>query len=268
MKKILGRVDSLPQIVSKVERKEAIKNIDEIIDASDVIMVARGDLGIELEESKVIIYQKEIIKKCLRKAKPVIVATQMLDSMINNPIPTRAEVSDVSNAVIDHTDAVMLSGESANGKYPVKTVETMNKIVVETESSPFDDTTVCNLDKDIQSDYISIINSACGLVRNSNTKAIVLFTQTGYTARLMSNHRFEELMIVATKNPKTYNQLSIVWGARAYLLKEEEDNDNFIDAILEKCKIEGKLKLGDKVVVVKGTAEKGTLPTIGITEVK
>ncbi|MDP1620214.1 MAG: pyruvate kinase, partial [bacterium] len=115
IKKILGRKDSLPQIVVKIERKEAIDNIDEIIEAADVVMVARGDLGIELAESKVIIYQKEIIAKCLRSAKTVIVATQMLDSMINNPIPTRAEVSDVTNAVIDHTDAVMLSGESASG---------------------------------------------------------------------------------------------------------------------------------------------------------
>ena len=268
MKKILGRETNLPQIVSKVERKEALKNLDEIIDASDVVMVARGDLGIEMEESKVVIYQKEIIKKCLIKVKPVIVATQMLDSMINNPIPTRAEVSDVSNAVIDHTDAVMLSGESANGKYPAKAVEMMNKIAIETENSPFDDTTACNSDKAIQSDYISIINSACCLVRNSNTKAIILFTESGYTARLMSNHRFEKLMIVATKNPKTYNQLSIVWGARAYLLKEEEYNDEFIASILEKCKNENKLKQGDKVVVVRGAAGKDVLPTIGMTEVK
>jgi pyruvate kinase len=132
IKEILGRENDLPQIVAKIERKEAIENIDEIIKATDVIMVARGDLGIEMDESKVVLYQKEIIAKCLRKARIVIVATQMLDSMINNPIPTRAEVSDVSNAVIYHTDAVMLSGESASGKYPVEAVETMSKIIRDT----------------------------------------------------------------------------------------------------------------------------------------
>lgn len=268
MKKILGREDNLPQIVSKIERKDAIDNLDEIIEATDVIMVARGDLGIELEESKVVLYQKEIIKKCLQFARPVIVATQMMDSMIENPIPTRAEVSDVSNAVIDHTDAVMLSGETAGGKHPEKTVEMMNKIIINTEDSPFDDIDVCNLKQDVMTDYISIINGACSLVRNSNAKAIILFTQTGYTARLMSNHRLEKLLIVATKDPKIYNQLSIVWGVRAYLLKEGDYDDEFIASILEKCKSEGKLKQDDKVIVVKGKVEKGMLPTIGMTEVK
>jgi len=267
MKKILGREENLPQIVSKIERKEAINNLDEIIEASDVIMVARGDLGIELEESKVVLYQKQIIKKCLKLAKPVIVATQMMDSMIENPIPTRAEVSDVSNAVIDHTDAVMLSGESANGKYPAKTVAMMNKIVTDTEESPFDDIDVCFFNQDLMTDYISIINGACSLARNSKASAIILFTESGYTARMMSNHRLEKLLIVATNNPMVYNQLSIVWGARAYLLKEEE-NEKFVDLILEKCKNENKLKVGDQVVVIKGRKDKNKLPTIGMTQVK
>jgi pyruvate kinase len=127
------------KIVPKIERKEAIKNIDEIIDESDAVMVARGDLGIELPESEVVIYQKEIVTKCRQKNKPVIVATQMLESMIENPIPTRAEVSDISNAVIDHADFVMLSGESANGKYPVEAVKMMREIIEKVEESPLDD---------------------------------------------------------------------------------------------------------------------------------
>ncbi len=139
IKHFYGEEKQVPQIVSKIERKEAIKNIDEIIDASDMIMVARGDLGIELPESEVIIYQKEIVTKCQEKNRPVIVATQMLESMIENPIPTRAEVSDISNAVIDRVDAVMLSGESANGKYPVEAVKMMREIIEKVEATPLDD---------------------------------------------------------------------------------------------------------------------------------
>ncbi|HPN55033.1 MAG TPA: pyruvate kinase [Candidatus Moranbacteria bacterium] len=127
------------QIIPKVERKEALKNIDEIIDESDVVMVARGDLGIEMPESEVVIYQKEIVNKCREKNKPVIVATQMMESMMENPIPTRAEVSDISNAVIDHADFVMLSGESANGKYPAEAVKMMEEIIEKVEKSPLDD---------------------------------------------------------------------------------------------------------------------------------
>jgi len=129
----------LAKVIPKVERKEAMKNIDEIIDAADMVMVARGDLGIELPESEVVIYQKEIETKCQEKNKPVIVATQMMESMIKNPIPTRAEVSDVSNAVIDRADAVMLSGESANGKYPVEAVKMMREIIEKVEATPLDD---------------------------------------------------------------------------------------------------------------------------------
>ncbi len=251
MKKILGREKSLPQIVSKVERKEAIKNIDEIVAASDVVMVARGDLGIELDESKVVIYQKEIIAKCLRAVKPVIVATQMLDSMINNPIPTRAEVSDVSNAVIDHTDAVMLSGESANGKYPVEAVETMTHIIEDTEASPFDDINPGYLDEHIFTDYASIINSAHEMAKSSNAKAVVLFTESGFTARMMAHHRPNQLMLVGTHNLKTYNQMSIVWGARAYLF-ETDDREELIEFMIERNKKAGRLAAGDKIVVILG----------------
>ena len=139
IKELSPNKDVLAKVIPKVERKEALKNIDEIIDVSDMVMVARGDLGIELPESEVIIYQKEIVTKCHEKNKPVIVATQMMESMIKNPIPTRAEVSDISNAVIDHADAVMLSGESANGQYPVEAVKMMREIIKKIEDSTLDD---------------------------------------------------------------------------------------------------------------------------------
>ncbi|MFA6973275.1 MAG: pyruvate kinase [Parcubacteria group bacterium] len=268
MKKILGREDSLPQIISKVERKEAMKNIKEIIKASDVIMVARGDLGIELEESKVVIYQKELIAKCLRSNTPVIVATQMLDSMINNPIPTRAEVSDVSNAVIDHTDAVMLSGESANGKYPVEAVARMKDIITNVEDSPFDDINSGILDVELRDDYTAVVRSAHELAKTSKAKAIIMYTERGVTARLMSHYRDEQLMIAATNNPKTYQQLSIVWGIRAYLFENGETRENFIDLLIEKTKNDNKLQKGDKVVVILGQTSTGkSMTMIGIKEV-
>jgi pyruvate kinase len=256
MKKILGRNDSLPQIIVKIEKKEAIDNIDEIIEATDVVMVARGDLGTELAESKVILYQKEIIAKCLHAAKTVIVATQMLDSMINNPIPTRAEVSDVTNAVIDHTDAVMLSGESANGKYPVEAVEMMTKIIEDTEESPFDDINEHFDDGEINSDYASIMHSAHEMAVNARAKAIVLFSESGVSARMMAHHRPEQLMLVGTHNPKTYQQMSIVWGSRAYLL-QQEDREELINEIININKESGRLASGDKVIVILGRVPEG-----------
>ncbi|MFA7208732.1 MAG: pyruvate kinase [Parcubacteria group bacterium] len=256
IRKILGRKDSLPQIVVKIERKEAIDNIDEIIEAADVVMVARGDLGIELAESKVIIYQKEIIAKCLRSAKTVIVATQMLDSMINNPIPTRAEVSDVTNAVIDHTDAVMLSGESANGKYPVEAVETMTQIIKDTEESPFDDVNEHFEGCCVYSDYASIMHSAHEMAINAEAKAIVLFSESGISARMLAHHRPEQLILVGTHNPKTYQQMSIVWGARAYLL-EKQNREELIDEMISINKNAGRLATGDKVIVILGRVPGG-----------
>ncbi|MDZ4384924.1 MAG: pyruvate kinase [Candidatus Moranbacteria bacterium] len=256
IKKILGRKDSLPQIVVKIERKEAIDNIDEIIEAADVVMVARGDLGIELAESKVIIYQKEIIAKCLRSAKTVIVATQMLDSMINNPIPTRAEVSDVTNAVIDHTDAVMLSGESASGKYPIEAVETMSQIIKDTEESPFDDINEHFEGCCIYSDYASIMHSAHEMAVNAEAKAIVLFSESGISARMLAHHRPEQLILVGTHNPKTYQQMSIVWGARAYLL-EKQNREELINEMISINKDAGRLAAGDKVIVILGRVPGG-----------
>ncbi|MEK7598671.1 MAG: pyruvate kinase, partial [Patescibacteria group bacterium] len=257
MKKILKREKNIPQIIPKIERKEAIKNIDEIVAASDVVMVARGDLGIELPETEVAIHQKEIIGKCLAAGKPVIVATQMLDSMIENPIPTRAEVSDVSNAVIDHADAVMLSGESANGKYPVETVATMSEIIRNTEKSPYDDVTPDYLDKNILSDYASAINSAHELAKSSGAKAIVMFSESGLTARMMAHHRPEQMLLVATNNPKTYHQLTIVWGIETYLFQIIDGRGRAIDLALEKAKKEKRLATGDKVVVILGKVPDG-----------
>lgn len=240
---ILKRDVDLPQLVSKIERKEALKNIDEIIQASDVVMVARGDLGIETPESEVAIHQKEIVAKCLQYSKPVIVATQMLDSMIEKPVPTRAEVADVSNAVIDHADAVMLSGESANGQYPVEAIAMMNEIILKTEASPFDDVKR-NFSKEYEK-YIPTLE----LIQRSAQKNVVLFSADGVLALLASNCRKEQNLLVGTNNFKVYNQLALVWSVNAYFFAEQ-DSSKIIDLTLEKAQKEGIIAKSEEVLKI------------------
>ena len=263
----LGRKENLPQVVAKIERKKAIDNLDEIMEAADVVMVARGDLGIEIDPSKVAILQKEIIQKSLESHRPVIVATQMLNSMIENPRPTRAEVSDVSNAVIDHADAVMLSGESASGKYPVESVAMMKEIIINTEESPFDDVNDYKI-SGITSEELEIARTACELSKNSDVKAILAVSPTGFTARLISHFRPKKKLVVATNSKKTYNQLSVVWGAKAYLFESEKNINDMAEELIKTIKNDGTLGMGDKVVVVFGKSlEENNLSLIGIREV-
>ena len=252
MKEFLGREDNLPQIIVKIERKEAIKNLDDIISKTDAVMVARGDLGVEIEGTRVAVLQKEIVKKSLQHMKPVIVATQMLDSMIVNPRPTRAEISDVTNAVVDHADAVMLSGESAGGKYPVESVRTMRDIIGHTEASPFDDVTHL-LELEGNDDFKNLVKSAFSLARNSESKAIVLASVSGFTARMMSHFRSEKPLFVATNNEKTFHQLTLVWGAQPYFT-QEKDLSKALDEMIAYRKSTGQLQDGDKVIAIFGSA--------------
>ena len=252
MKEFLGREDNLPQIIVKIERKEAIKNLDVIISKTDAVMVARGDLGVEIEGTRVAVLQKEIVKKSLQHMKPVIVATQMLDSMIVNPRPTRAEISDVTNAVVDHADAVMLSGESAGGKYPVESVRTMRDIIQHTEASPFDDVTHL-LELDSSDDFKNLVKSAFSLARDSESKAIVLASVSGFTARMMSHFRSEKPLFVATNNEKTYHQLALVWGAQPYFTQEKELS-KVLEEMIAYRKSTGELQDGDKVIAIFGSA--------------
>ncbi|NTW26753.1 MAG: pyruvate kinase [Candidatus Moranbacteria bacterium] len=267
MKKILGREDNLPQIIAKIERKEAIKNLDDILQHTDAVMVARGDLGIEIEGTKVAVLQKEIVKKSLQAMKPVIVATQMLESMIVNPRPTRAEVSDVTNAVVDHADAVMLSGESASGKYPVESVRTMKEIIENTEASPFDDVKHI-LTLNGEEDFKMVIKSAYELAKNSNAKAVVLGSASGFTARLFSHFRPEQPMLVVTHNKKTYQQLALVWGIEAKLYERGEVFREDIDWLIEDAKKQNIIAKGDKVILILGRTPDGEhIRLIGIKEV-
>jgi len=266
MKTILGREDNLPQIIAKIERKEAIKNLDDILQHTDAVMVARGDLGIEIEGTKVAVLQKEIVKKSLAAMKPVIVATQMLESMIVNPRPTRAEVSDVTNAVVDHADAVMLSGESASGKYPVESVRTMKEIIENTEASPFDDVKHL-LTLNGKDDFKMVIKSAYELAKSSGAKAVVLGSASGFTARLFSHFRPEQPMLVVTHNKKTFQQLSLVWGIEAKLYEKGEVFREDIDWLIEDAKKQGIIASGDKVVLILGRTPDGEhIRLIGIKE--
>lgn len=193
---------TLPLVVSKIERRSAIKNLKDIINASDAIMVARGDLAIEMPQQKIGVLQKDIIKKCLQAKKPVIVATQMMNSMISLPRPTRAEISDVTNAVIDHADAVMLSGETANGKYPDKVVATMTEIIKETEKSSYDDLTLR-----MSSRFARIIFRA----RRNHRKTIA--ADSFKEAAQLASLRQEDMRIrVVCRSCPDKRQASLVWG--------------------------------------------------------
>ena len=256
LRKIINKLEgesSVPtRIIAKIERQEAVKNFDKILEVVGGVMIARGDLGIELPPEEVPLIQKKIIEKCLTAAKPVIVATQMLDSMIVNPRPTRAEVSDVANAVIDHTDAVMLSGESASGKYPVESVDIMRKIIEETEKSPFDDLEEMKIESKDMGVSGSIASAVNILARKLKVKAVIAASASGYTARLVSRHRPEHLIAVITNNEKVRRQLALSWGVQPYLLPVFKSFDELVNKSIAFFKKERILKSGDSVVIVTG----------------
>lgn len=268
METILQRTDNLPHIVAKIERKEAIKNLDDIIGRADAVMVARGDLGIEFETTRVAILQKEIIRKSLACMKPVIVATQMLNSMIENPRPTRAEVSDVTNAVIDQADAVMLSGESASGKYPVESVRTMSNIIRQTEESPVDHVRRL-LKSSLDSWRIDLMKSAYELAKSSRARAIMLGTSTGTTARLISHFRPYQPIFAVTDNWVTFHQLTLAWGVNPHIYTKGGVFREDIDWLIDQLKQRGQLRAEDRVVVVMGqiSGEK-KMRLIGVKEIE
>lgn len=261
---------SLPQIVAKIERREAIRNLVEIIKETDAVMVARGDLGIEMDETRVAVLQKEIVDKSLRMGKPVIVATQMLGSMIKNSRPTRAEVSDVSNAVVDHADAVMLSEETAMGQHPVAAVRTMREIIEHTEYSPYDDLVHGFLGDAKSSVSSAVADSAHELAKNSNAVAIVVASISGFTARMISRHRPQQSIYVMTNMEKTHNQLSLVWGAESFVLSDSHNLDDLITKSIETIKKKKLVKRGDKVIIVAGRPQmkKEHMSLVKVEEIK
>ncbi len=239
------------KIMAKIERPEAVQKINAIIKEVDGIMIARGDLGVEIDIERVPIIQKDIITKCMRFGKPVIVATQMLESMVENSRPTRAEVSDVANAVIDHTDAIMLSGETAYGKYPVESVEMMNKIVSKTEASPYDDLINVNLLSKLE-ELLAIPESVKALVLNTKAKAIVVATNSGYSARMISRLRPETKIIALVNDDVVKRQLNISWGIFSLNMPKCKTVSEIINKSIKLVKENKLVKKGDAVVIVTG----------------
>lgn len=234
------------KIISKIENQEGLDNFDSILEVTDGIMVARGDLGVEIPFEQIPNVQNEIISKCISKGKTVITATEMLESMINNARPTRAEISDVANAVEDGSSAVMLSGESSAGKYPVLCVQTMAKIVVEREKAMEYGKAVDFVDSAKIEESIGHV--ACLLARSLSAKAIIVATNTGITAKNASRFRPACPIIACTPSVKAYHQMSLYWGVYPLLDKECKDSKDLLEETRQTALSSGIVKKGDLVV--------------------
>ena len=260
----LEEKDSKTKIIAKIEKPEAIENIRDIIVESDGIMVARGDLGVELPIEKVPLIQKQIIKKCIHRAKPVIAATQMMESMIERTKPNRSEITDVANAVLEGADAVMLSGETATGAHPTLVVETMKKIIQEVERTDYRYSLEDELVPQPHSpSFLSdaICYNACKLAKDVEAQALIGMTQSGYTAFMLSSYRPKAPLYIFTKERSLVNQLSLSWGVRAFFYDEEESLDDIIFDQIEILKERGFLKSGDVAVSTGSTPVHLHLPT-------
>lgn len=261
--------DAPIKIIAKIEKHEAIKNFDEILEAVDGIMIARGDLGIETPAEDVPLWQKKIIDKCLAVAKSVIVATQMLDSMIRKPRPTRAEVSDVANAVIDHTDAVMLSGETASGAYPLESVEMMAKIIGETEKSTYDDLVMAGIVKNTENIDDAVSQVAKILSKTVGAKVILAASLSGYAARIVARYRPELPILVTTDNPRVQRQLTLSWGVIPFVLPPCRSVEELVDRSLGYIKKNKFVSKGDKIIIIAGepVGRSGNVNLIEIKEI-
>ena len=244
------------KIISKIESQEGIDNFEEILKLSDGIMIARGDLGVEIPMEQVPIVQKQLIKRCNELGKPVITATQMLESMVLNPRATRAEVSDVANAIYDITAAIMLSGESAMGKYPVDCVNTMTKIAssVEANIKYWKRLTRRESDLDSMNYEFNLSRSIINTARDMKAKAIFAYTLTGDTPRMIASFLPECPVYAVTTNRKTYEQLSLVWNVTPILIKDKEKPNDVIEEGIEEAKKREYVQKGDIVVIAGGAS--------------
>ncbi len=251
LKEIIAASGKAAKVIAKVEKPEAIDNIDDIIAATDGVMVARGDLGVEMPLEEVPMLQKMIARKCREASKPVIVATQMLESMITTPRPTRAEVNDVANSVLDGADAVMLSGETSVGEFPLIVIETMAKIVrnVEENGYPFNTDKIAKRDPN-SPEYLvdAVCGSAVYLAEHTNAEGIISMTRTGYTAFQIASYRPKARTYIFTSNKHLLNAMSLVWGVRTFYYDQMESTDKSIHDVNNILIAEGLVESGDVVI--------------------
>ncbi|MGQ9692466.1 MAG: pyruvate kinase, partial [Thermaceae bacterium] len=249
----LARFGSRARLMAKVEKPSAVARFDEILEEADGIMVARGDLGVEMPLEEVPIIQKRLILKAIAAGKPVVTATQMLESMVQNPFPTRAEASDVANAIFDGTDAVMLSAETATGSYPVEAVVMMRRIAEAVEGSPefFHRLSVLR-PAPTPTTQDAIAQAASEIVEAVDAKAIVVFTATGSSARRIARTRPRVPVLALTPDPDVRHQLALVWGVYPHLARDPVDTDDMVRIALQEVKALGLAKVGDRVVIAAG----------------
>ena len=273
LKKRLAAKNSTTKVIAKIEMPSALIDLRNIIVESDAVMVARGDLGVELPVEKVPMAQREIIRKCIHRAKPVIVATQMMESMIHHVKPNRSEITDVANAVLEGADAVMLSAETATGDHPTLVVQTMKKIIQEVERTEYR----YNREEDLKPQSKSpsflsdaICYNACKIARDVDADALIGMTQSGYTAFILSSYRPQSPLYIFTKERSLVNQLSLSWGVRAFYYDEEESLDNIVFDQLNILKERGFIHPGDIVINTGSTPVSLHLPTntVKITKVE
>ncbi len=263
-KEILNQNGANPWVIAKIETKKAVENLDEILEVSDGVMVARGDLGIEVGLEKVPVIQKKIIRRANKLKKPVITATQMLLSMVNSPFPTRAEVSDVANAVMDGSDGVMLSDETTVGKYPVKAVEMLKKVSIEIQSIYPYYKKYEILDSD------AIAASVADLCKGTNPKAIVSFTSSGTTVKSIAKYRPKPAIIAVTHSRETSRKLKLVWGVEKIIeMQKLKTPERLIERFKEFAVRENLFQKGDKIIVTMGSivGKEGTTNMIRVVEI-
>ena len=253
LRRILRDHESHMKIISKIENMQGVQNLDEIISVSDGIMVARGDMGVEIPMEEVPVLQKEMIKKTTREGKLVITATQMLESMIHNPRPTRAEVTDVANAIYDGTTAVMLSGESAAGEYPREAVETMARIAERAEQDIDYAARMNKIHEEADIDITKAISHACCTTAvDLHAKAIITVTMSGFTAGMISRYKPECMIIGCTMSSRVWRQMNLFWGVTPLQIDEQETTNALFDKAVEAAKKSGLVEKGDTVVLTAG----------------
>jgi pyruvate kinase len=255
LRKKLNEKESKTKIIAKIEKPEALVKIRDIINESDAIMIARGDLGVELPVEKIPLIQRDLIRKCIHRAKPVIVATQMMESMIDRVKPNRSEITDVANAVLEGADAVMLSGETAAGNHPALVVETMRKIILQVEQTEYR----YNREEDLKPQahspsFISdaVCYNACKIARDLKADALIGMTQSGYTGFVLSSYRPKSPLFIFSKERALINQLSLSWGVRAFYYEEEESLDDIITDQINILKERGFIEK-DNIVINTGS---------------